>query len=105
MVTDTIVGEFGEAIARFHLHPDVQAEGEGEHGHLRLPNGRHVRWQVSGGEARIVAERWHPEFGLSVAGCCLEVRFSGNACRTELDWTTRNFRDSGRSTGTDNSGS
>ncbi len=105
VVIDTIVGEFGEAIARFHLHPGAQPDGEGEHGHLRLPDGQHVRWRVTDGEARIVAERWHPEPGLSVAGWCLKVRFSGNVCRTELEWATRNSRDSGRSTGTDNSGS
>ncbi len=32
VVIDAIMGQFGEAIARFYLHPDVQAEGEGEQG-------------------------------------------------------------------------
>ena len=93
VVIDTIVGEFREAVARFHLHSDVQAEGEGEQGRLRLPDRRYVRWRVSDGEARIVAERWHPEPGVSVAGRCLEVRFSGNACRTELEWAPKNPHD------------
>lgn len=85
-VTDTIDGEFGLAIARFHLHPDVQADAQGDQGRLWLRNGQQIRWQVRDGKTRIVTERWHPAFGLSVQASCLEVRISGNACRTEFDW-------------------
>ena len=93
VVTDTIDGKFGDAIARFHLHPDVQVEGRGADGHLRLPGGQKIRWQVRGGAARIVTKRWHPEFGVSIPSCCLEIPISGNTCRTELDWAAGNSQD------------
>jgi uncharacterized heparinase superfamily protein len=92
VVTDMIDGEFGGAIARFHLHPDVQAEGDKVQGRLRLRDGQQVRWRVTGGEARLVPERWHPEFGLSVPACCLEIRISGNACKTEIEWAAAGAR-------------
>jgi uncharacterized heparinase superfamily protein len=86
VVTDMIEGKFGDAIARFHLHPEVQVEGLGAEGHLRLPGGQQIRWQIRGGEARVVNDCWQPEFGLSVDTRCLEVRFLGNCCRTTLEW-------------------
>ncbi|WP_295426891.1 alginate lyase family protein [uncultured Thiodictyon sp.] len=85
-VTDRIEGVFSEATARFHLHPEVVAEGTSERGRLHLPGGRIVRWQVSGGQARIVADQWHPQFGLSLPAQCLEVVLTGDGCRLELDW-------------------
>ncbi len=85
-MTDRIDGRFREAVARFHLHRDVDAEGEGGEGVLRLADGRPVRWRVAGGDARIVPSTWHPEFGLSVPSRCLEVRLRSAACAMDFEW-------------------
>jgi uncharacterized heparinase superfamily protein len=71
------------AVARFHLHPSVQHAGDGT---LRCADGREVRWAISGGDARMTASRWFPEFGVDVATLCLEVTFTGAECRTEFAW-------------------
>ncbi|WP_295578239.1 alginate lyase family protein [uncultured Lamprocystis sp.] len=88
-VIDTVEGDFRSAITRFHLHPaiEVTIDGEGMQGCLRLSGGQAARWQVSGGEPRIVADHWHSQFGLSLPSRCLEVVLSGNRCRLDLDWS------------------
>ena len=89
-VADSISGAYGEAVARFHLHPEVTAEieaqGAGSRGSLHLPGGQVVRWSATGGKARLVPSAWHPEFGRSLPTRCLEVRIVGGESRTVFDW-------------------
>jgi uncharacterized heparinase superfamily protein len=91
-VTDAIEGEYLTAIARFHLHPAIRVamdpggDGDQASGHLYLPGGQHVRWQIAGGAARLVPDAWHPQFGLSQAACCLEIRLASAECRLSLEW-------------------
>lgn len=82
-VTDTLKGRFGEAVSRFHLHPDVRL---GENQELLLAGGQQIRWSATGGQVRTVDSTWHPRFGESVPNCCLEVRFVGNALTVEFHW-------------------
>ncbi|MCF7980241.1 MAG: heparinase II/III-family protein [Chromatiaceae bacterium] len=90
VVTDRIEGDCRSAVARFHLHPEVEASIEGTQGVLRLPDGDgpRVRWGVTGGQPRLVADRWHPEFGRSLPSQCLEVVIEGDQCALELSWQT-----------------
>lgn len=85
-VTDTIVGGFGEAVARYHLHPAVAATGEGSAGELRLAGGQALRWAATGGAVRAVASTWHPEFGRSLPCTRLELRFDGPRATMEFSW-------------------
>ncbi|QVL50067.1 MAG: alginate lyase family protein [Thiocapsa sp.] len=85
-VTDRLEGEYGKAIARFHLHPQIQADGEGLQGHLVPPAGQSVRWSIAKGQARLVTDVWHPEFGRSLPAQCLEVEISDGECTMVLDW-------------------
>jgi len=85
-VKDTIDGQHRTAVARFHLHPDVKAEGGESEGRLMLEAGRQVRWQISGGSAKLRPITWHPEFGTSVAGQCLEIAIAGPECTTTFAW-------------------
>ncbi|MEN8130902.1 MAG: alginate lyase family protein [Pseudomonadota bacterium] len=85
-VVDVIEGGFREAVARFHLHPDVSIERNGNRGYLRLPSGRLLRWQVPEGQVAVAGSIWCPEFGLSVSTQCLEVRFLGPSVRTRFSW-------------------
>jgi len=85
-VVDTIEGGFGAAVARFHLHPAVTVSGAGDGGLLTLPDRHTMRWSVTGGSARIVAATWHPEFGQSIAGTCIELVFAGPQATIEFFW-------------------
>jgi uncharacterized heparinase superfamily protein len=82
-VTDTLEGEFGEAIARFYLSPRVERTADGM---LRLADGQCARWKISGGAAQTVASVWHPRFGNCMDNCCLAIRFAGRELTTRFDW-------------------
>jgi uncharacterized heparinase superfamily protein len=75
------------AEARFHLHPDVRAEqtGPGE-GHLVLSNDKRAIWRTKGGQVRIEASTWHPEFGISTPNACIVLPLENGASRFELTW-------------------
>ncbi|NCC40346.1 MAG: alginate lyase family protein [Gammaproteobacteria bacterium] len=89
VVTDRIEGVCRSAIARFHLHPQVEGiePSIGEAcGTLRLANGACIHWRVTGGHPRLVPDTWHPEFGRSVPSQCLEVVMTADQCAMELTW-------------------
>lgn len=85
-ITDRMIGRFDHAVARFYMHPAVTLKGERT---LQLPNGKTCRWSASGGGARVVRTKWHPEFNCDDANQCLEVPLSGsegNEIVVEVDW-------------------
>lgn len=88
-VHDELTGTFAEAVSRVHFHPAVRLEKVGAGGTARWEGGA-ARWQVSGTDAVVAASVWHPEFGVSLPGHCLEMRLDGrerqSACRFTLDW-------------------
>jgi uncharacterized heparinase superfamily protein len=91
VVSDRIEGDFIEAVARFHLHPAIEAEieptgQEGANGRLLLPSGESCRWRLTGGSAELVPSAWHPEFGLSEPTLCLTAVLSGREVELELRW-------------------
>lgn len=112
VVSDVLEGDYAEAVARFHLHPAVRIErdqiapgdapdtypnpvatpladanpAQGATGTWLLPDGQAVAWRVTGGQARIIANHWHPQFGVSTSSLCLEVSITGHECRFELSW-------------------
>jgi uncharacterized heparinase superfamily protein len=86
-ITDRIEGGFVGAVARFHLHPAITAHGDGVFGELELSDGHRIRWSASGGAVRIVGSTWHPEFGQSVAGHCIELELEGPHAVMEFSWT------------------
>ena len=73
LIEDEITGDFREAVAHFHLHPDVATEqGEDEHRDIMLPGGKKAKFVVEGGALRLQAGMWHPQFGVSaqyLSGC------------------------------------
>ncbi len=78
-VTDFIAGRFTRAVSRFHFHPQIHVECEGENkGHCALPDGKKIRWSVEGGKAEVTASTYHPEFGVGLPNRCLEIHFHEN---------------------------
>jgi uncharacterized heparinase superfamily protein len=91
-VSDIIVGGFNKAIARSHLHPDVEvlACGEGA-GALQLGQMR-IKWAASSSGARLTPGEWHPRFGISEPNQCIEVPIKRGGAQSEsvfcLRWET-----------------
>jgi hypothetical protein len=85
-ITDRIEGGCCRAVARFHLHPAITVHGDGVLGELELSDGHRIRWSASGGAVRIVGSTWHPEFGQSVAGHCIELELEGPHAVMEFAW-------------------
>ena len=85
-VEDHVTGQYENAVARFHLHPDVSVEGDASNGHILLNDGRRVEWRVLGGHSRIVRSFWHPEFGLSIDSFSLEVPVLNGTSSVEFSW-------------------
>ncbi len=81
-VKDRLSGRYREAVARFHLHPEVEVRTD-EHGLLLvLPKGEACRVDFSGGSVEVQPGTWHPELGLSVPSRCIAVTFNGPAVET-----------------------
>jgi len=87
-VTDRIVGQYRQAQAMFHLHPDISAtcSEDGETVRLGLDGSRAIRITVSGGACRLVDTTWHPEFGVSLPATGLSIRLNGPELVTEFSW-------------------
>lgn len=88
LIEDEITGDFREAVAHFHLHPDVATEqGADEHQViLMLPGGKKAKFVVEGGALRLQAGMWHPQFGVSVPNICLAVDFREAVVTTTIHW-------------------
>lgn len=87
-VTDVLGGAFREAVAHWHLHPDVSVWPAGDSSFsLRLHDGQVVRLELDGGTAEIVKSYWHPGFGVSKQSWKLVVTFSGPKLITRICWS------------------
>jgi len=87
VITDRVEGEFSSAVGRFYFHPNVSIEKDGEGGgKIRLPDGQRLFWRVDGGRCGLVSSTYHPEFGLSAANQCLEIRFEAPETVLRLTW-------------------
>jgi uncharacterized heparinase superfamily protein len=85
-VTDQLAGKLQNAVAYFHIHPEVKLAG-GEHGfELTLPGGRVCRIGINGGSAAIEPSTWHPEFGVSVGSSRLAVTFDKPVLETVFSY-------------------
>jgi uncharacterized heparinase superfamily protein len=87
VVTDTLVGRFTSAEARFHLHPSVAVTSADANTISLSFEGGRAAIRTEGASLRIVDEAWHPEFGRSEAARSLVAGFARNELRTEITWT------------------
>jgi uncharacterized heparinase superfamily protein len=86
-VEDAVSGRFGEAVARFYLHPDAHPRLEGDGVQVDLAGGSmRVRCE---GAASVTLEpaSWHPAFGRTVPNQCIVAAFSGaTTLVTDITW-------------------
>jgi uncharacterized heparinase superfamily protein len=86
-ITDVLDGSFREAVAHWHLHPDVSVRPAGDSAFsLHLQGEQVVKLEVDGGTAEIVKSEWHPGFGVSKQSRKLMVAFSGPKLITRISW-------------------
>lgn len=88
-VIDTLLGDFEEAVAHWHFHPDLTVESIAESRfRLVLPDGRAVVLEVEGGLVCLESGVWHPGFGVSRKNQKLLVTFIGRKITTRISWST-----------------
>jgi uncharacterized heparinase superfamily protein len=86
-VTDTVTGSARPAVARFFLHPEVDAEQTAKGLRLRSAGGATVEVTWSGGDARLAASTFHPRFGEAFPNSCIEITLSARELDTVFRWS------------------
>jgi uncharacterized heparinase superfamily protein len=74
------------AIARFHLHPDIQLEASRANRVDVRASGHRLVWSVEGAESDVEQSTYHPQFGLSIPNLCLVARMRGLEAACEFVW-------------------
>jgi len=89
-IEDHVSGEFRNAQARFHLHPEVSVRASGPAEFALVRAGAPFATIVfEGARVTVEATSWHPRFGATEANQCLSAQFTGAALKTRVTWTTR----------------
>ena len=88
IVNDVITGNFQQAEARYHFHPDVTIELNevDKKGVVFLRNNNKVYFEVQSGSMCIIDSTYHPEFGLSEDNKCLVLNFDSNQSKLRFFW-------------------
>lgn len=87
-IIDTLSGNYQQAEARYHLHPDVQIKQCGiDCFKLTLPTGESVSIQLTH-HATVYIEntQWHPGFNLTRANHCLIVTCTQQPLFIDITW-------------------
>jgi uncharacterized heparinase superfamily protein len=91
-VRDKVEGNFQTAEARYHFHPEIRVNTQGE-GRLTLdlPGSRQIRFQVSRGRLRTESSHYADAFGVVRDTTCAVVSMLAGAGTSEacigVDWT------------------
>lgn len=87
-VTDSLKGSFNKAVARFYIHPDIDAKLEAN---ILALVGKHFELtsDISNLQVALFDSTWHPSFGLTKKNKCLEVSFTTPANTIEFKWTEK----------------
>ncbi len=86
LVTDCMNGRFGEALARFYLHPAVTVEEVTARTCRLMANEVAVACEVIGGSLWVEDTEYFPAFGVRQANRCLVVKLEGERCETLFTW-------------------
>jgi len=86
IVSDTLEGEYKEAISRFYFHPDLSVTLE--RNTLRVEGKKFVFFSdLNGNLASIVDSFWYPEFGVKIPNKVLQLNFQGSKLDVAFTWT------------------
>ena len=89
-VTDIVSRSAKNAIAFFHLHPDIDVlESKPRRWTLMLSGGRSVQIFVESGFARLEKSYYAPEFGKRLARACLAIELTDYRAQVRFVWEPR----------------
>ena len=85
---DIIDGGCEDAVAYFHCHPSVRVGGDTDQtGVLLGESSKQITWAIDGGNAAVLKDQWHPEFGRSEPSETLKVRLAeSKQSKVTLAW-------------------
>lgn len=87
-VTDTVSGSVEHAVARFHLHPEIEVvQSKRSNWTLALP-GQSVQVFVEHGSASLEESYYAPEFGKRILRACLAVELIDQRSQVRFVWET-----------------
>ncbi len=88
VIEDCITGDFRNAIAYFHLHPDICVDSfsDKEHLQLRLPEGQVIKVNFIGGKLSVNSSSWQPQFGMSIPNTCIMIEVLDKTLHTICSW-------------------
>jgi len=87
VVADVVAGDFQQAIARYHFHPDVQVIFKKGDLHLELPDKRVIKLVIKSGRPEMELSFYSPEFGVRLETQCLALHLEG--CKAEMEFLWR----------------
>lgn len=90
VVQDLLLGDYKQAVSRFHFHPGVKIiDLTSNLCTIILPvTGQEVQLLITGGEARIEPYFFAPEFGIRIKSQCLAVYFEASDIAVDISWST-----------------
>ena len=87
-IYDEVEGGFGQAEARFYLHPTMR-QIQLNHAIMTsiLADGQLLQMQIDDADALwLESTSWYPGFGQAICNQCLVVRFKTNILTTQITW-------------------
>ncbi len=91
-VEDTIGEPRFRSEARFHFHPGIQTESPHSGNRSRRGfrgEGVRLMWVSNRKTGRIVASRYHPEFGVSLDNLCLTSALEKGSVKNRFRWSSK----------------
>ena len=76
LIKDELDTFYGNAVARFHFHPNVQVNFEPNHksGTVVLKGNKMLTCFIDHGIGSLEESSWHPRFGESHFNFCLQIK-------------------------------
>ncbi|MDB4461621.1 heparinase II/III family protein [bacterium] len=86
MVIDTLEGKTTNAISRFHLHPEVEAEVIDSRSAKLTFGERTIQFSCDHGNVELQETAYSPEFGVSLSNQVLAIHFSNPSLNQTFSW-------------------
>ncbi len=97
VVADSLSGQLQQAVARLHLHPDVEAKAgataDAASREFRLPtaSGQPAQMtiehdQTAYAQVQVLQDQWHPEFGGAIGNLCWQCELQRPANEILVRW-------------------
>ena len=87
-VVDSLVGSYGRATARFHIHPDLETNFADNL--LKIESRDFaLSCDLNGKKAKLIDSTWNPQFGKTRCNKVLEIDFNIGELEVNFGWTNK----------------